>query len=183
MSAVPPPVAPPGGPPLVRARRGPAAAAAVVALVAAGAIGTAACATDLQLLAAGATAVAVLLLVPALRLNRATLPAAVLAGAVPAVLGLRAHAFPRYDLAAVGVLLVLAAEFASRARYLRSTAPRAAAGPWLGSVLVLAGAGAATAAITMAVGRTRLDGAIVLTLVGAGALTATGIATARGAHR
>ena len=51
-----PPVAPPSGPPLVRAKRWPAAAAAVVAIVAAGAIGTAACATDLQLLAAGATA-------------------------------------------------------------------------------------------------------------------------------
>ena len=173
----------PTAPPFERARRGPAAVVAVLAVLAAGTIGTVACATDLQLLALGATVIAALLLLPALRHNRPTLPAALLVGAIPGVLALRAHSFPRYDVAAIGLLLVLGAECTSRSRYVRSTAPRAGRGEWLGPLLVLLGAGAASAAVVMAAGRARLDGAVVLTVIGAAALTISGLVVARGAHR
>ncbi len=170
-------------PAFTQARRGPTSVVALLAMLAAGAVGTAACARDLQLPSLGATAIAALLLLPALRHNRATLAPALLVGAVPGVLALRAHSFPRYDVAAIGLLLVLSGECTSRSRYVRSTAPRAGRGEWVGPLLVLLGAGATSAAVVMAAGRARVDGAVVLTVIGAAALTASGLVVARGAHR
>ena len=170
-------------PALVRAARRPLQAAAVLALLAPAAVGTLRCDSDARIPAALAAVAAVGLLVPVLRSNRATLPFALVMGSLPSLLSLRAHRFAAYDVAFAGIALVVCAECASRAWYLNSTAPRQRSGRWLPGLVVLAALGALAAAAVMAVARVRLDGAVVLTAVGAGALVAAGLLAARTAER
>ncbi len=167
---------------LVLARRRPLQAAAYASLVLAGAIGTARCDADARIPAAAALLAALGLLFPVLRENRALLPGALVAGAIPALLSLRAHPFPAYDVAGVGLLLVLTGECASRSWYVHSHAPRQRDGRWPVTVAVLLAVGAMAAALVMLAARTALDGAVVLTFVGAGAVVVAGLLAARNAE-
>lgn len=166
---------------LVLARRRPLQAAAVLSLVVAGAIGVALSDTDARIPAVAALAGSVALLWPALRYNRATLPFALVVGALPGALSLREQRFPAYHLIVVGVLLVATAECTTRAWYVHSNAPRQRNGRWPAGLVVLLGGGAAAAGLVMLAARARLDGAVVLTVVGAGALVAAGLLAARAA--
>ena len=167
--------------PLVRAQRRPLQVIAVVTLVAACAVGVARCDTDGRILAALAGVAATALLVPTLRANRGTLPLALVVGAVPALLSLRAHAFPAYDVAFAGVLLVVCAECANRSWYVHSTAPRQLDSRWAASVVVLAAGGALAAAAVVGAASVRLHGAVLLSAIGAGALVVTGLLAFRSA--
>jgi hypothetical protein len=165
------------------AERRPLQVAAMLALVAACAIGTVRCSGDQMLLAGLAGAAAVAALVPALLFNRHTLPLALVAGAVPALLSMRGHPFPRYDVPACGLLLVACAETTARSWYVHSLAPRGRAGSWSGATAVVLGAGALAAVAVMAAARARLDGAVLLTALGSGALVVAGVVAYRTARR
>ena len=165
------------------AQRRPLQLGSVAAMVGACALGTARCSDEAVLLAALAGVAAVALLVPVLLWNRQTLPLALVTGAVPALLSLRSQPFPAYAVVACGVLLVASAELAARSWYVHSLAPRGRAGGWSGSTVVMLGAGALAAAGVMAAARAQLDGAVMLTAIGAGGLVVAGALALRTSRR
>lgn len=164
---------------LVTARRTPLQLAAYASLALAGLVGVLRCASDARIPALAALVGALALLFPAVRENRAFLPAALVAGSIPAVIATRAHGYPAYELIVVGLLLVACAECTARSWYVHSQAPRPDGVAWPASLAVLLGCGAMAAAGVMAAARVRLDGAVVLTFVGAAALAAAGLLAAR----
>lgn len=166
---------------LVLARRRPLQVTAYAALALAGFLGIARCDDDARIPAAAALVTALALLFPVLRDNRALLPASLVVGAIPAALSLRAHAFPAYDVAFAGVLLVLAGECATRSWHVHSHAPRQRDSRWPVSVAVLLAVGAVASAAVVVAARARIDGAVVLTFVGAGAVVVAGLLAARAA--
>ena len=171
-------------PGLVRAaQRRPLQGASAAAMLGACALGTAGCEAEGVLLAALAGVAALALLVPVLAWNRPTLPLALVVGAVPALLSLRDRPFPAYGAVACGLLLVASGELAARSWYVHSLAPRGRAGGWTGSTAVVIGAGALAAIGVMAAARTVLDGAVMLTAIGAGALVVAGAVALRASRR
>lgn len=176
------PTPPPPGAALVLARRTPLQVAAYASLALAGALGVLRCDADARIPALAALVGALALLFPVIRDNRAFLPGALVAGAVPALLATRAQAYPAYELVAVGLLLVLCGECAARSWYVHSQAPRQGSARWPASVAVLLGTGGLAAAAVLAAARLRLDGAVVLTFVGATAVVSAGLLAARAAR-